>query len=696
MANFSFDLWCTSPSDATIEVWDGSYTKTPNVSAVGGPVPSTGIANNFAANTRYIQPSSVLSLGSNPWRLKVRFTTGSNVSATQYIFIKEFWFDLYIVNGRLQTDVGNDSTWQQTYQRGSKALTTNTTYDVIYEYTGSAHNVYFVENGVETLDITVANSTAHADTNLYMGWGPANGVTLTAFYGSIDLNYCSFESNGKVLWTGMTQTKNIQSATGHISIPFDTQTTFEYKVFKSGYKTVTGRVIAVSDWGRYVELRKDPLLNRILNNTLVNRVYLGNIMVHGVPVPENWVISSDGTSITRTAFPYTMEPYSSDRISLTANSELFFENLGLGNSPTGSIDNTPLDLINSDYRDCLVIPVSNNTSASTKNIILEYASSDTGADSYIQLNKDGTAKEIVETWHAYQPTVPVNAFVYDSVNDTITIAAGVWDASIMSNTPVTLSEPIVLTNQGGTSYADSNFDYYLSFYTPLQMLQLKPSATYNDHATARQSGTSRTYCMYPKSNASTDGIQITSTEQNIGSRLFISGSTSSVSGSFVTSTSTYLEFKYYVTSSLKDVVSDKFTYTYGGLNMSAAKTQSTHKFIYNDNTEETILAEGSGSRSAAITLEQIRNLKAVHIIGRGQQSAYTVSAPQQIFNANINGTWGGGSYSVPINAETRQDWMDPTQGKLEIGYGVFTGYYANINGTLESITTTPTYEVIEQ
>lgn len=174
-----------------------------NVNIVGSLANTDGVLSGFSTSNYCLLPSA-FSPSTSSWELVIKITTGIDVSTTQYILGREYYFDLYISGGLIKTDVGNSSAWGVTAQAGITTLQANTTYYIKYVYTGSNYEIYLSTDGnTFTLEKTISYSTAQSSNTIPIGKIIASS-SLTSFYGSIDLNESYINVNNNRWWTGAT------------------------------------------------------------------------------------------------------------------------------------------------------------------------------------------------------------------------------------------------------------------------------------------------------------------------------------------------------------------------------------------------------------------------------------------------------------------------------------------------------------
>lgn len=163
---------------------------TPLISTVGTLTDNSGVYSGFS-NSNYFLTKSI-TLGSS-WNIIVKITTPSELTTTQYILGREKYFDLYLKNNLLSTDVGNGSSWTATSQTGTTELQPNTDYFIKYEKASENYNIYLstTQTFSDTPEITLSSTNFNSILRLPIGRIVAASTSLKTWSGSIDmLNSC--------------------------------------------------------------------------------------------------------------------------------------------------------------------------------------------------------------------------------------------------------------------------------------------------------------------------------------------------------------------------------------------------------------------------------------------------------------------------------------------------------------------------
>ena len=436
-----------------------------------------------------------------------------------------------------------------------------------------------------------------------------------------------------------------------------------------------------------------------IGDTQVDRIYLGDELVYGEAPTEDWDVSLTGESLSRLAFPYTVNNFNSathpEYGNITAATQFDISNIGLDNNMTVTVDGSTLSGTSGLYaRDCTVViacsgrtPTSLYTPAITSPI--------SGDFDYMHLDKAGKCIEVLDHYLPYEPTYPENFVTFDSVNNTLTLAAGEYDASTRFNTPVTLSSPTVLNNMGGLFWADSNFEYMVDI----------TRNSYNIYICSNSSSSNLLSSVEAKANLysgtthyfsgfSRNGITLSSSYATIPFDNFTAGGQGALrytpqnnpsTGSIYAWANTGNSFtlKANINSSAVDPLYTYTVYTGYIIQYSSPYTVYTTQDViinYLDDTSETIV---TGDTSAVISGTKLASAKSIEIVYRFTQTCDRMRV--QGISPRILAEYSG-NFSRAIGISTEHD--------LRIGGGQYaTPYYFNVNSddTLQSISTTPLY-----
>lgn len=170
---------------------------------------STGVVSGFSANNYLELPDAFPT--DQPWEIFIKFTTGSliyHVWQTIFATDGQGMLPFYIVEsaGLYTYMSSNGSTWDIASDLHLKALSSNTTYKMKMEFTGSAYNWYVFENNNWSLFYSLSSSTpVKSGQKLQIGtWADAY------FRGSVDLSETYVNVNGSLWWSPII--KNINPA----------------------------------------------------------------------------------------------------------------------------------------------------------------------------------------------------------------------------------------------------------------------------------------------------------------------------------------------------------------------------------------------------------------------------------------------------------------------------------------------------
>lgn len=199
------DLYNTDPT-ANYFMQGYSEVTSYNYTAVGTITNNNGVLSGFS-NSNYATIPDTFSPSNNAWEFVIKITTGADVSTTQYILGREYYFDLYIGGGLIKTEIGNGSSWGITVQQGVTTLQANSTYYIKYIYTGSSYAIYLSTDGSAfSLEKSISYSTAQSSHVIPLGRIIATTL-LNPFGGSIDLNGSYIKINNEIWWNGVTVTQ---------------------------------------------------------------------------------------------------------------------------------------------------------------------------------------------------------------------------------------------------------------------------------------------------------------------------------------------------------------------------------------------------------------------------------------------------------------------------------------------------------
>lgn len=581
---------------------------------------------------------------------------------------------------------------------GSTVFQNGTTYWLKVRFTGTQYQFDLSADGENfTREATITSSTHlnNNNSNFLLGNAELSGY----FRGTIDLNECYIKIDDELWWEGKT-------VTYPNPVTVEENTAVTYTVSKTGYTTQTDTVTVNANTVLNVVLSKpssirlgSTSINKIMfGSTEINRMYLGSTLVYGEAPVEDWTITDSGGSLSRTTFPYTVNNFNSathpEYGNITATTQFDVSNIGLNNNMTVTVDGSTLSGTSGLYaRDCTAI-ISCTGSTPTSLYTPAITSPISGDFDYMHLDKAGKCIEVLDHYLPYEPTYPENFITFDSANNTLTLAAGEYDASTRYNTPVILSASTVLNNMGGLFWADSNFEYmidiarnsydiYICSNSPGNLLSsVEAKANLSTGTTHYFSGFSRngitlssSYVTIPFENFTAEGSGVLRyTPQN---------NPSTGSPYLWANTGNSFTLKANINSS---AVNADYTYTvYTGyiIQYSSPYTVYTTQDViinYLDDTSETLV---TGDTSVAIPGTKLASAKNIEIVYRFTQTCDRMRV--QGISPRILAKYSG-NFSRAIGISTEYG--------LRVGGGQYaTPYYFNVNAddTLQSISTTPLY-----
>lgn len=199
-------IGCLKAAGQNYNVTVPSYN---NYATVGSPIINydTGIVSN-CSNNNYLTVAEGFS-SSSPYKIMVKFTTGS--SFPQYFSIvksnNKSIIPFYLNYANLGAYASSDgSSWNMFSHHHIADLSANTTYEMMFEFTGSAYIWYQKENGVwnELTRVTSSTQTISPQ-DFIIGMSDSND----SFGGTFDLSEFKIEVNGDTLWTPLASVEKI-------------------------------------------------------------------------------------------------------------------------------------------------------------------------------------------------------------------------------------------------------------------------------------------------------------------------------------------------------------------------------------------------------------------------------------------------------------------------------------------------------
>lgn len=452
------------------------------------------------------------------------------------------------------------------------------------------------------------------------------------------------------------------------------------------------------------KLGNTPINKIYLGNTEIKKLYLGDTLIYGDNEEDtDWIVSEGGATLSRSTFPYTIKNL--DYIShpeygnILANTQLDISNIGLENNLTVVVDGSTLSGTSGLYaRDCTaVISASSGTTPTSLNCVA-ITEPIPGDFDYMYLDKEGKVIEVLDHYLPYNPEYPADFLTYDSVNNTFTLASGTYDASTRYNNPETLASPVILNNTGGLMWADSNWEYMISFFRDSGTYTLLspnyPSGyrapvtnIYAKYGTMRSSnlylGTSNGY-----TKLSTTYTSIPSSNLSSGGSVYFSYNLSVTGGYNWLSTGDKYYLKLDIDNTRLDSTKSYKIRIYGLKKKSNPYTQYTSQDVilhYPDNTTETVLTGITDDGYYSILTEKLIAATSIEIVFTCTTACDRIACSAVSVSLQYSQE-GAMSKAVGISTE----WG------LEVGNGQYqTGYYVNINAddTIQSVTTSPIYPV---
>lgn len=171
-----------------------------NINAIGNLINSEGVISGFSTSNYATVPNTFNFLDASTYKVKVKFTTGSNISTVQCIFNSLYTIFLFIQNGSFKFGLGNGSSWSiLDYSTVISSVSANTEYLFELEFTGTQ---YLIKLNNELLyTVTSTNKIGSGSSKFTLGI--ASDIT-SPFFGTIDLNSCNISVDDKVAWQGVT------------------------------------------------------------------------------------------------------------------------------------------------------------------------------------------------------------------------------------------------------------------------------------------------------------------------------------------------------------------------------------------------------------------------------------------------------------------------------------------------------------
>lgn len=189
---------------------DGGSSKTEIFATkVGNPTIVDGVVSGFSSS-KYLYFSLANTNLQNGFKCKIRFTTGNSVTTEQAI-VQQYFYSGVATQFGITTHnnssinyfvfyyCNNSSSYHSGYVYPNFRLSANTTYDFECEYSNGTitWRIGTPNNLIEQTAITNVNYTSF-DYTRPIRIGHTNSG---AFQGSIDLNYCLFETE-EYIWKG--------------------------------------------------------------------------------------------------------------------------------------------------------------------------------------------------------------------------------------------------------------------------------------------------------------------------------------------------------------------------------------------------------------------------------------------------------------------------------------------------------------
>lgn len=178
--------------------------KFPNLTIIGSPTIQQGQVSNIT-NSNYLKFPFVVNFQNRPFSIKFDITTGANVTNQENIFDSDFGLAFAIRSGRFVCAYSiNGISWDSEHV-GTHAITSNTSYSVVFSWDGNTYKVEYSLDGGNTFitDMTFTNTLSPYPKQIYVGVGENNGIIQNHFSGIINLNKAELIISDKVVWQGM-------------------------------------------------------------------------------------------------------------------------------------------------------------------------------------------------------------------------------------------------------------------------------------------------------------------------------------------------------------------------------------------------------------------------------------------------------------------------------------------------------------
>ena len=170
---------------------------TPNINT------DTGVVSGFTVNDYLACNDTTISF-SNPWELKVKFTTGSSVSSTNNVVgcvTDQKGLRIIVTNaGKFSILNGNGSWFNTSSITGTYSVQTNTTYWIKHGWTGSTYYLKYSLDDETYVDDVSYNSSAACTFDTYP-FIIGKNANANPFNGSVDLSGFELKINNSVVWT---------------------------------------------------------------------------------------------------------------------------------------------------------------------------------------------------------------------------------------------------------------------------------------------------------------------------------------------------------------------------------------------------------------------------------------------------------------------------------------------------------------
>ena len=190
-----------SAVSADDKVWINDVI-TYNFNVVGNPsINTTNKTITGFSPSNYVALQTAFSPETNPWEMHVKFTTGNDVSTTQYLFTSydENGYVLFIDQGHIHYGV-------KLYNMpGATEIESNTTYLIKFGFDtsdGYYAKIKKVEDSEWTDDVTLSTSITLTEMlHSVFGVSPNDDTFDNPFLGTIDFSGTNIEVNGSDWWT---------------------------------------------------------------------------------------------------------------------------------------------------------------------------------------------------------------------------------------------------------------------------------------------------------------------------------------------------------------------------------------------------------------------------------------------------------------------------------------------------------------